>query len=302
MHFCIFSYNRGQHLQNCLESIEHCAPDLEVTIYDDDSDDPATKEALRKASKKYQVINTREDSTEIKKLGGLYNNMEQAVKQLSDKDTLCFLQDDMQLVRAVDQNDLDDIEDYFASNPESAFLHPAFLKGSNRTRDYSTMNWNEKANAYFRNAGKQSVGVHFSAIVIIKTQRLKTSNWKFKSREKDNDLRAQTLFGKMGFMKNPFLIWVPNVPVFRGKSKTFGIRLAEKIYKSGFYPMAIMSDVENSRFRRRNTDKLPITEDFLKLRDNTLKKPWRHHPLAGNKLLKFIHKLELRWRSHILKR
>ena len=297
MHLCIFSYNRGQHLQSCLESIEHCAPDLEVTIYDDDSDDPLTKKVLQQARDKCQVINTKAERNAIKKLGGLYNNMQLAVEQLSDKGTLCFLQDDMQLVRKIDESDLQDIESYFHQNPKSAFLHPAFLKGSNRKRDYSTMYWDANANAYYRNPGKQSVGVHFSAVVITKADRLIESNWSFKSKEKNNDQQAKALFGNMGFMKSPFLIWVPNVPAFRGKSKTLGLSLAEKIYKSGFYPMAYMADGENKQFKTRDANKLPITEDFLILKKGNLKKPWRHHPLAGNKLLKFIHKLELKWRS-----
>ena len=294
MHLCIFSYNRGQHLQSCLESIEHCAPDLEVTIYDDDSDDPLTKKVLQQAHDKHQVINTKAESNATKKLGGLYNNMQLAIEQLSDRGTLCFLQDDMQLVRKVDQSDLQDIENYFHQSPKSAFLHPAFLKGSNRKRDYSTMYWDANANAYYRNPGKQSVGVHFSAVAITKPDRLIEFNWSFKSKEKNNDQQAKTLFGKMGFMKDPFLIWVPNVPVFRGKKKTIGINLAEKIHKSGFYPMTYLTEEENKRFKHRSTDTLPITEDFLTLKNSALKKPWHHHPLAGNKILKFIHKLEMK--------
>jgi hypothetical protein len=39
LRFCVFSYNRGRFLQNCVRSIELCAPGQPITVYDDGSDD-----------------------------------------------------------------------------------------------------------------------------------------------------------------------------------------------------------------------------------------------------------------------
>src|SRR5690606_21926670 len=46
MLFCIFSFNRGRFLQNCVDSIEQCAPGARIVVFDDSSYDEATKEVL----------------------------------------------------------------------------------------------------------------------------------------------------------------------------------------------------------------------------------------------------------------
>lgn len=294
MHLCIFSYNRGELLENCIASISVCAPGCSVTIIDDNSDDEKTQEVLREAAQRHEVINTKLLADSDKKLGGLYPNMQFAISHLKDKKTVCFLQDDMQFVRLLDENDFQNIDGYFEKNTSKAFLHQAFLKGSNRKRDQRYTIWDSENSVYFREGKKQSVGVHFSAVCILRCDRLLETNWQFKSREKENDSQAKEYFGKMGLMKNPFLIWLPNVTVYRGKKKTLGIKIAEKMHRSGFYPIEIMLEKEVDIFKSRSPEALPITEDFLKLKGKKLKKPWYHHPLAGSKLLKSLHKLEVK--------
>ena len=43
----VFSYNRGQLLDNCVRSIEEFSPDTHITVFDDQSDEPETIETLR---------------------------------------------------------------------------------------------------------------------------------------------------------------------------------------------------------------------------------------------------------------
>uniref|UniRef100_UPI0011DC7B1D glycosyltransferase family 2 protein n=1 Tax=Haloferax sp. KTX1 TaxID=2600597 RepID=UPI0011DC7B1D len=51
----IFSFNRGPHLKNCVESVEHCASHSTIVIYDDNSDDPETQRILKKLNEKHEV-------------------------------------------------------------------------------------------------------------------------------------------------------------------------------------------------------------------------------------------------------
>lgn len=297
MRICIFSYNRPKHLKHCIESIERCAPNVPLTIYDDASTDAETQAILEQASHKHTVVNTKAlDSSKIK-CGGLYNNMQLAIEQNNSSDPLCFIQDDMQLVRPISEEDLNDIEQFFELNPKAAFLHQAFLKGANRDRDQQQTEWVAEKNAYFRNAQNRSAGTHFAAVCIVHPQRLCDANWEFATKEPLNDKAAKTLFGKMGFMKNPFLMWLPNVPAFRGKKKTLGLKIAEKKRNSGFYPFTIMTPEQVASFTQRDPKVLPVAEDYLSFSEQSVPLPWFYHPLEGAKFLKFLNKLELKLRD-----
>ncbi|MBC7185339.1 MAG: glycosyltransferase family 2 protein, partial [Marinobacter sp.] len=55
MIFFVFSYNRGPHLKNCIESIETCAAGHRVIVYDDASEDPETQQILRDIETRHEV-------------------------------------------------------------------------------------------------------------------------------------------------------------------------------------------------------------------------------------------------------
>lgn len=298
MKFCIFSYNRGPHLENCLSSIETCAPESEIIIYDDGSNDPETKDILLRIKTRHPVINTTEKTKNALKCGGLYNNMQRALEENRQQPMLCFLQDDMQLVRKIGSKDLEDINYYFERCPDKAFLHPAFLKGSNRRRDQNHTIWCEDKQAYFRRGSNQSSGTHFSAICILRTDRLSYANWNFQAKEPLNDLLARDFFGEMGIMKNPFAAWLPSVPAFRGNQKTIGLIIAEKLSSCGLHPFKQMSAIEDKKFSSRDALCLPIAEDYLSLAYSKLDTPWRHNALEQRKILKMLSKIQLKIRRN----
>lgn len=264
-----------------------------VYIFDDDSDDAYTLSVLQKASERHHVIKPQAEQGASSKLGGLYNNMTRAVQLMPEHSFACFLQDDMQCVRELQQQDILDIHQFFDANPKAAFLQPAFLKGSNRTRNSQTMTLCERSKVYFRHNPKQSAGIHCSDIIIFNVDRLRAADWVFETREKLNDKKAEQLFGKMGFLANPFCAWLPNVPIYRGKRKTLALKLAEKLRKSDFYPLKFMTDDENQTFIARDLNTLPVAEDYLELAQGELKKPWIYYSLEGLSLFKQLNRLEL---------
>jgi len=69
MIFCVFSFNRGRFLENCVRSIEQCVPDASIIVFDDDSNDPATQEVLSDIDRNHQVLKPGNVSTH--KLGAL---------------------------------------------------------------------------------------------------------------------------------------------------------------------------------------------------------------------------------------
>lgn len=299
--FCLFTFNRGRFLENCISSIETCAPDAPLFIFDDNSDEQYSIDVLNKAREKHTVIQPPADQEENTKFGGLYNNMIRAVEMMPDDALVCFIQDDMQCVRSITDQDIHDIEQYFEKHPKAAFLHPAFVKGNRRARDQKSMKVDDISNVYFRHNSKQSAGVNFSAIIIFQPKRLRESGWEFEFREKLNDQKAGDMFGKMGFMCNPFCLWLPNVPAFRGKRKTLALKLAERMRKSDLYAVDIMTDEQAQAFCSRDKSKLPVSEDFLTLKNGKLKTPWAYYALDGLTLMKHLNRIELFFLKRVLK-
>lgn len=289
--FCIFSFNRGRFLEHCIETIESCVPAADIAIFDDDSYDVYTREVLARLAEKHAVV--QPGNTSSHKLGGLYGNMQSALEYAADRDLVCFLQDDMQVVRHLSEDEINRFDRAFDENPDLAFLHPCFLKGVNRDRDSSTLAYDHGLDAYRRSDTGQSAGQYFSAILITRPCRLLDKAWVFKRNEPENDLQARQYFERIGHLFTPFAMWLPEVPAYRGKRKTLALKIAERIRRSGFYPYAIMSSTETETLKSRPDDVLPIAEDFLTCRNESLKKPWGYYPMQGSRFLKKLNSLEV---------
>lgn len=297
MYFCIFSFNRGQLLKNCVESIEQCVENPTILVVDDNSFDPETLKIIKEIEIKHKVIKPDIDNFHMLKCGGLYNNMQMALNYIPPGELAYFAQDDSQLVRKVSTQDIADINLFFNKNSDSAFLNYTFLKGKVRERDQISTYFDDESKSYFRKNTGQSAGVYFSAICIAHADRLKAKNWQFDARERNNNIQAKTLFGLMGFLKNPFLMQLPSAPAYRGKVKTLGLSLAEKHHKCGFHPFNLMSSKESEEFQNRKQEILPVAEDFLTLKNTELRKPWAISPFQDTKLLKPLHRIELTIRN-----
>lgn len=296
MLFCVFSFNRGQFLENCVRSIEQCAPDARLAVFDDDSDDPATREVLARIASRHPVIRPGKASTH--RLGGLYGNMQSALEYARDEDIVCFLQDDMQLVRPVGEEDLRAIGAAFDADDRLAFLQPCFLKGCNRARDARTLSFDAGRNAYFRSESSQSSGRHFSDVLITRPARLLAQGWVFARSEPENDRQASRVFGRLGHLFAPIAMWLPEVPAYRGKRKTLALRLAERRRGCGFYPFATMTPGEVAKLKARPPEVLPVAEDFLRTANPGLPQPWMYYPLQGSRWLKKLNAAEVslrRW-------
>src|SRR5690554_1036386 len=288
---CIFSFNRGQYLQNCVDSIERCAPFARIAVFDDNSYDEDTQAVLKNISQRHKVIQPGKVSSH--KLGGLYGNMQSAIEYAEHENLVCFIQDDMQVVRQVTEQDIAAISQVFDGDESLAFLQPCFMKGCNRKRDLTTLSYDPTRLAYFRKETGQSAGQHFSAVLMTRPARLLAKQWQFARSEPDNDKQAAKLFGRIGHLAVPIAMWLPEVPAYRGKRKTLALRLAERKRGSGFFPLAIMTEQELAALRSRSMDVLPVAEDFLKCTSGEPQIPWRYYSLQGSRWLKKLNGAEL---------
>lgn len=291
MIFCIFSYNRGRYLDNCVRSIELCAKYADIRIFDDDSDDPETLKYLSEIRNRYAVVST--DKSSDAKLGGLYNNMQHAINHCSGESIVCFIQDDMQLVRPVDFGEIDGYKEYFDKNPRHAFLQPCFLKGSERLREMQSLQYNGTMKIYQRCGVRQSAGTYFSAVFMASPARLLENNWRFQYSERKNDQQAKQYFDRLGYLYAPFAMWLPDVPAYRGKRKTLALRIAERRRQCDFNPYKIMSTDEVTQLKKRSPDILPFAEDFLTCATPGLPLPWSYYPLQESRWLRKLNSYEL---------
>jgi len=290
---CIFSFNRGPYLKNCIRSVEHCMPEPKIAVFDDNSDDPDTLKALREIEKKHTVIQPGHNSGHH--LGGLYANMQSALDYCRKEELICFLQDDTQMVRPVTAEDIDNIHSLFDRNPQLGFLHPCFIKGINLSQG-TTYCYDKSFNLYFREPTQRSAGRYFSALLITRPASLLKAGWRFASSEPANNRFAEKLFIPMGYLFAPFAMWLPEVPAYRGKKKTFALRLAEKKRRCGFYPFQILTPEAVDKLKSRDPSILPLAETFLSCDGRELPKPWAYSPFAGSPFIKRLNKLEVRLR------
>jgi glycosyltransferase involved in cell wall biosynthesis len=292
MKFYIFSYNRGTFLDHCVTSIEKCAPSSPIVIFDDTSNDPHTREVLGRLSQRHRVISSGKLSGH--KHGGLYGNMQSALEKMDDDELFCFLQDDMQLVRSINDDDISYIHNFFQVYSDSGFLQPTFLKGATRSKDAELIRYDAEGQVYFREQNKNSAGFYYSDICISTARHLRERGWTFETGEPTNEMQAKRLFPtRMGLMRDPFAMWLPYAPAYRGKQKTLALKLAEKTRNCGFYPFKIMSDAASAELKARPAESLPVAEDYLETINPGLKKPWIYYPLQGSRSFKHLNRLEL---------
>ena len=293
MIFFVFSYNRGPHLKNCIESIETCAPGHRVVVYDDASDDPETRQILRDIETQHEV-RRRHDKGSGDQHGALYTNMQRAIDSLEEDTLICFLQDDTQLVRRIDDQDLEFLNNQFERFPTAGFLAPVFQKRITRRRTLDRFIYRADREVYVceHRSKKQVAGVYYSDISVTRSDRLRSVNWQFVPGEFENEQHAKQEFLEMGYLFAPFAMWLPNPPAYRNKKKTFTFRIAEIINKAGFYPFEIMDESSVQRLRNRPRNQVPIAEDFLTVKVKGLKSPWIYDPLRRYRLLRKLAKLE----------
>ncbi len=288
--FCVFSFNRGHFLTNCIQSIEKNAPSSRIIIFDDDSNDPQTIDVLNELKERHDVYQPGHSSSHH--LGGLYGNMQSALDVCKKEKLVCFLQDDTQIVRELSDEDIKKIEDTFLSLPDLGFISPCFIRGINRSRGIKYQ-YDQANHIYFRTPDKRSAGRYFSALLIMKPDRLLATKWTFLSSEPDNSRQAQQFFRPMAYLFSPFAMWLPEVPAYRGKKKTLGLKLAEKKRGCGYFPFKQLTAQQILAINKRSPEMIPYAEDYLDCEPKCPPKPWAYNPLTGTGWIKVLNELEI---------
>lgn len=287
----ITSYNRARFLDHCVRSVEQCMPYARILIRDDGSDDAATLAVLDELTQRHKVV--RGDGAGAGKHGGLYGHM-QAALDVAEPDTLLlFLQDDVQIVRAVSVAEIQALYALYDSEPTLGFVSPCFIpvSGKGRSADHG-FDYTASTQMFWPRPSGQSAGVYYSDICICLPRRLHAVHWRFGRREPECEALARQHFRNMAIPQVPFVAWLPLVPAYRGKRKTWALARAERLRNAGFHPFRMLDTAQVEGLRAQNPPQPPWTEDVLSLRDSELPKPWHHNPMQGRRWLKRINNAE----------
>lgn len=260
----VFSFNRGRFLDNCMKSVQACAPELATTIIDDQSSDSATQEVLGAYESEFRIIRAGDGGEQEYKTGGLYNNMRFAFAEARRRGYayVLFLQDDMQLVRPITESDLAGVDAFFQANPKAAELHTCFMKRFFATLDEEFAELDSSSEAYLRPSSYPGF-TGFSAVGLFHLDRLDALFGDLRQGEYLNNEHAQREGIQMGFSSRPFMMWLPYPISHRGKERNLSLRLVEGLAGCGYYPYRIMSDGEVDAFVNRDLQKKPFAEDWL---------------------------------------
>lgn len=290
----IFSYNRGPYLRNCVESVlKHC-PGIKFTVYDDGSDEPELVDYLQSLGDK--VRNMQFASTD--RHGGFYTNMQAALDEAT-ADFLVLLQDDVQVLRDITTQDIAAWRDYFTAHQACAFLSPTFMKGMRR-KDflrYYQPDASERLYHWIEDPAQPSkdgpVPHYYMDICVLDVSKLRAAGWKFQNSELMNGQQASSLFAHgMPQLADPFVFYVPEEPVFRGRIKSKGSKMAERLAGNTVKLFVSMTPEEVYAMRQRALSVYPFAEDFIQTKDPDVKRPYRFNVYRSHWVTRLINKVE----------
>lgn len=268
----IFSYNRGKMLSICLESLRICSPESKIFIVDDNSDDPETLSVLSTSG--FDVTVLKPNSISFDWHGGLYSNMNMALRAVRDFDLVLFVQDDMQFVRRFGRGDFFEYAKLLSEVSGAAFLYPVFFK--ERTVENLRLELDSSCGFYISHNREILTGRFYSDIFIASPRALLEINWKFQQGELENARIAAESFAPMRYLINPIVAYVPRPRTYRGRERNIALKVIEWLFDFGRYRLEMMPDAADANFRTRIPSLLPVAEDYIKVVDRPLKSPWAY--------------------------
>ena len=269
VYIAVMSYNMGPLLRNCVSSLERHAASFDVGIYDDNSSDTSTQEILNYVASRHRVvISNGQEAQADSKTGGLWTNMNRAVADaLSGAyKYILFIQDDMQLVRPIDDACLQEYGAIFANIPSVAQIRVHFMKHPFVHPGHVPSQWIPSAVAPCYVSKRYEFGL--LATGIVRLDYLKATGFKFNSGELNNAQAAASLGWISVFPINPiamFLPWPPTItdrlPVAR---RTVQL-VTDYLFRVGFHPFRDMAPAEVYELMNRPKEELPYAERYLAL-------------------------------------
>ena len=254
---CVFSYNMGVTLDNCLRYIEELAPGFDVVLMDDASSDPVTLGVIDRRSPMLKEVFINRDPKEGRKHGNLYRN----IQRMCDYATECgyryifLIQDDTQFVRPLSADILSQYERLFDADEMLLQVDPRFL------RTGTTFEILGDIGAY-KNQGITT----YSDVGIIDLQRLRDSGWRLVEGERSNRDGLAALGYKRVYPRTPVLMHVP----FPQRYRNGKLKRSLLLWNRGKYGYHRMTDQQIEAMDARDLHDLPLFRKYLTVRNMAL--------------------------------
>lgn len=288
----VMSYNRGQYLLNCIDSIQkNLNFSYELVVYDDHSTDPETKEVLKSLPVEVRLTNL---SGESKKHKGLYQNMNHALRDASDRnfEALFVIQDDMQVIRKIGDETVNLLDRIFSANLGLVSIVPLFFKKNHQKNYDSLIILDKDLRVFYSKTWDQLYMNGVADVGIFDVRKLSAVNWVFENNETENLLKGKSLRLRRAVLKSPFLAYLPWPKTFRHRITTLSDLLTvytDKIFNAGFHPFKEMTELAADRLEKSVS--IPFAEDYLELRNpGRLRKPWNYYE-SSFPVRKFVKKI-----------
>jgi glycosyltransferase involved in cell wall biosynthesis len=309
MHFCdivmieiaVLSYNRPDYLKNAVDSVLRHMPGARLRIYDDCSDAP---DMLAYLSSLGEIVVRREVASHDRH-GGLYANMNRALHD-AERPFLMMMQDDMQVVRAFDANDLATLDRLFDSDITRAFVCPMFMKADRKRRFRRELVPDLELRAYISPPVAEMTSkncLSYFDVHIAHVDRLRAAGWQYltdgEGRIRD---RARAQFGAMPMLGDPFLFFCPEVPFFRHREQSFAAKIASRHIGRHVKSFVDMTESDTATLRARDLSIWPFAEDFLTPNDPNVVRPFVYKDVNARRWLYALHKTEQWFRSKFTRR
>jgi glycosyltransferase involved in cell wall biosynthesis len=296
----IMSYNRREYLLNCVESAERYLPGYSVTIFDDGSTDAASLRALDEIRPRHRVLDCRNVARGDR--GGLHANMNTALEEADRRglEYVWFIQDDMQFVRPIDVDLVENVNRIFSSDATVAQVDPSFFRGywpdaTLHARIVSKLDppsyW-PTFNAGW-NQGLMDVG-------IVSLSRVNGVKFRFADSEMESRQLSESLGLRRVHPRDPIMCqtpWPAVVPRRIGTRASLKdrlryrlIRLQEWVVDAGCHRILPWSSEKIDAFKSRPLNHYPVADRYLETADRLLS-PWWY--IACNDLSDFKHPLRL---------
>jgi len=251
---CIFSYNQGSGLRKCVNSFFDMAPDLDLYIFDDASDNQETLTVIEEAKNSISKIFYSERITthgEKKRHGNLYENMQSFYLYCIEKNYkyMFFVQDDMQLVRPIDSAILLEYGRIFDADDSILQIDPRFLR-----KEINPM-INTKLGVY--EFAKEDHRGAYADVGIIKIAILKKLKWKFLDSEGENKAKLKNEGLRRVFPYTPVIMHLPFPKLYRRRKRKMSLKNNGKPYYK------YMDQKECNIMDTRGLDVIPYYKSFL---------------------------------------
>lgn len=250
---CIFSYNQGNGLRKCVNSFLDMAPDFDLYIFDDESDNKETLNVIDEVKSSITKVFYSEKITNSpkKRHGNLYENMQKFYLYCIEKNYkyMFFVQDDMQLVRPIDNAILLEYGKIFDSDTSILQIDPRFLRKEINPKINTNLGAYEFAEEDHRGA--------YADVGIIKISILQKLTWKFLDSEGENKAKLKNEGLRRVFPYTPVMMHLPFPKLYRKKKRKISLKNNGKPYYK------YMDEKERNLMDSRGLDVIPYYKNFL---------------------------------------